>query len=129
MKSNSHKKRTFEDKFARHFYCDHARLNSIRSDKKQARKQERAYNKALCKEDNDMTKVDWFYAATRIAKIYNTHWVCSDMFDEGDEDGDNFILCPECEEPILLEDYPELDAAADKSYCLCPICENRLDLV
>jgi hypothetical protein len=34
MKSNTHKKRTFEDKFARHFYCNHARLNYLRSDKK-----------------------------------------------------------------------------------------------
>lgn len=34
MKSNIHKKETFEDKFARKFYCQHARLNSIRKDKK-----------------------------------------------------------------------------------------------
>ena len=26
---NEKKKLTFEDKFARHFYCQHARLNSI----------------------------------------------------------------------------------------------------
>ena len=39
MKSNEHKKRTFEDKFARYFYCKHARLNYLRSDKKQCRPQ------------------------------------------------------------------------------------------
>ena len=33
---NEKKKLTFEDKFARHFYRPHARLNSIRNDKKQA---------------------------------------------------------------------------------------------
>lgn len=33
---NEKKKLTFEDKFARHFYCQHARLNSIRQDKKTA---------------------------------------------------------------------------------------------
>lgn len=38
MKSNVHKKLTFEDKFARKFYCKHARLNQLRTDKKQARK-------------------------------------------------------------------------------------------
>jgi len=27
-------KETFEDKFARKFYCNHARLNSVRRDKK-----------------------------------------------------------------------------------------------
>ena len=31
---NEKKKLTSEDKFARRFYCQHARLNSIRQDKK-----------------------------------------------------------------------------------------------
>lgn len=70
MKSNAHKKRTFEDKFARHFYCDHARLNSLRSDKKQCRRKERHYGKSLCNESEDtMAKIDWNYAAVRIAKF------------------------------------------------------------
>lgn len=72
-----------------------------------------------------MAKIDWYYAAVRIAKIYTTQWKCS-MYD-GEED--NFILCPECEDPICLDDYPTLDGAADKSYCYCPICEQKLDLV
>lgn len=38
MKSNLHKKITYEDKFARKFYCQHARLNQIRTDKKAGRK-------------------------------------------------------------------------------------------
>ena len=48
MKGNSHKKRTFIDKFARKYYCQHARLNSLRSDKKLAKRQERRFNKKLC---------------------------------------------------------------------------------
>lgn len=48
MKGNSHKKRTFIDKFARKYYCQHARLNSLRSDKKLAKRQERKFNKKLC---------------------------------------------------------------------------------
>lgn len=48
MKGNSHKKRTFIDKFARKYYCQHARLNSLRSDKKIAKRQERKFNKKLC---------------------------------------------------------------------------------
>lgn len=125
MKSNAHKKRTFEDKFARRFYCSHARLNYLRSDKKQCRRKERHYGKSLCNESEDtMTKINWFDAAVRIAKIYNTHWECTDFGED-----DDFIICPECEDPILLEDYPELDSAADKSFCMCPICEQRLDLI
>ena len=75
MKSNAHKKRTFEDKFARHFYCNHARLNYLRSDKKQCRRKERYYGKSLCNESEvTMIKIDWYYAALRIAKIYITQW-------------------------------------------------------
>lgn len=114
MKSNEHKKRTFEDKFVRHFYCKHARLNYLRSDKKQCRRKGRHYGKSLCNESEDtMAKIDWYYAAVRIAKIYATQWECS-MYGG---------------EPIYLDDYPEFDGAADKSFCICPICEQRLDLV
>lgn len=35
MKGNAHKKDYPEDKFARHFYRQHARLNQLRADKKQ----------------------------------------------------------------------------------------------
>lgn len=38
MKGNIHKKETYEDKFARHYYCEHARLNSVRRDKKEQHK-------------------------------------------------------------------------------------------
>ena len=48
MKSNIHKKITFEDKFARKFYCSHARLNAIRQNKKEGHKKYRSYNKILC---------------------------------------------------------------------------------
>lgn len=46
MKGNSHKKDYREDKFARRFYCDHARLNQLRSDKRTGtRKTRRKLNK------------------------------------------------------------------------------------
>ena len=41
MKGNSYRK----DKFARAFYCQHARLNQLRSDKKQSRRKTRRKNK------------------------------------------------------------------------------------
>lgn len=47
---NDKKKITFEDKFARHCYCQHARLNSIRNDKKHNSKKMRKFNKNLCKD-------------------------------------------------------------------------------
>ena len=47
---NDKKKMTFEDKFARHYYCQHARLNSIRNDKKCNSKKMRKINKNLCKD-------------------------------------------------------------------------------
>lgn len=48
MKNNEHKKRTFIDEFARHFYCNHARLNQLREDKKNAKRKERRLNKEQC---------------------------------------------------------------------------------
>ena len=53
MKSNIHKKLTFEDKFARKYYCTHARLNSVRNDKKYNKRAIRRMNKRLCKENDD----------------------------------------------------------------------------
>lgn len=41
MKGNSYKKLYSEDKFARKYYCKHARLNQIRNDKRQSRKKVR----------------------------------------------------------------------------------------
>lgn len=38
MNRNRYKKETYEDKFARHYYCEHARLSSIRWDKKEQHK-------------------------------------------------------------------------------------------
>ena len=51
MKGNSHKKRTFIDRFARNYYCQHARLNHLRADKKLATRQERRYCNSLCRSD------------------------------------------------------------------------------
>jgi hypothetical protein len=46
-KSNEHKKDFREDKFARAYYCQHARLNQLRQDKKQSRRKARRKNKKL----------------------------------------------------------------------------------
>ena len=46
MANNAHKKEYSIDKFARHFYCQHARLNTLRNDKKNAKKKARAKAKA-----------------------------------------------------------------------------------
>ena len=51
MKGNSHKKRTFIDRFARNYYCQHARLNYLRADKKLATRQERRHCNSLCRSD------------------------------------------------------------------------------
>ena len=45
MKGNSYRKDYNENKFARAFYCKHARLNQLRSDKKQSRRKTRRKNK------------------------------------------------------------------------------------
>ena len=50
---NEKKKLTFEDKFARHFYCTHARRNSIRNDKKQATRKMRRINKKIIEKSLD----------------------------------------------------------------------------
>lgn len=41
MKSNIHKKVYPEDKFARKWYCTHARLNQLRSDKRESERMNR----------------------------------------------------------------------------------------
>ena len=41
MKNNNYRKEFQIDKFARKYYCKHARLNQLRSDKKQAKKKSR----------------------------------------------------------------------------------------
>lgn len=54
MKRNAYKTNTFEDKFARHYYCKHARLNSIRADKKEQHKKfRRDFKKSLDKYMNE----------------------------------------------------------------------------
>ncbi|CRH59508.1 Uncharacterised protein [Chlamydia trachomatis] len=50
---NEKKKLTFEDKFARHFYCQHARLNSVRQDKHDYTRKMRQINKEICRKALD----------------------------------------------------------------------------
>ena len=50
MKNNDYRKEFGIDEFARKYYCKHARLNQLRSDKKQAkRKSRRNAKKAIDK--------------------------------------------------------------------------------
>jgi hypothetical protein len=46
-KNNNHKKDYQEDKFARALYCQHARLNQLREDKKQSERKTRRKNKKI----------------------------------------------------------------------------------
>ena len=49
MANNRHKKEYREDKFARRYYCDHARLNQLREDKKRAKRTTRRKRKNFLK--------------------------------------------------------------------------------
>ena len=47
MKNNDYRKEFGIDKFARKYYCKHARLNQLRSDKKQAKRKSRRNAKKI----------------------------------------------------------------------------------
>ena len=47
MKNNDYRKEFGIDKFARKYYCQHARLNQLRSDKKQAKRKSRRNGKKI----------------------------------------------------------------------------------
>ena len=51
MARNEYKKLTDEDKFARRYYCKHARLGTIRGEKKRNKKRMREYDKKLIEEE------------------------------------------------------------------------------
>lgn len=53
MKNNDHKKRTFIDRFVKHFCCDNYKRREIRAEKKLAKRQERHYQKQITKEIDD----------------------------------------------------------------------------
>lgn len=48
-KNNDYRKIFRMDKFARRWYCHHARLNQLRSDKKLAKKAVREDGKRICR--------------------------------------------------------------------------------
>ena len=51
-KSNIHKKITIEDKFARKYYCQRARANQLKADKRAQKKQFRKFlTNAIIEED------------------------------------------------------------------------------
>lgn len=47
MKSNAYRKLFRIDRFARKYYCPHARLNQLRSDKKRAKRIARRHRKTI----------------------------------------------------------------------------------
>lgn len=49
-KGNEYRKLFRIDRFARAFYCQHARLNQLRADKQLARKAARRRRKQMCRE-------------------------------------------------------------------------------
>ena len=49
MANNIHKKDYQEDKFGRRHYCQHARLNQVREDKKRAERKTRRKHKKFLK--------------------------------------------------------------------------------
>ena len=50
---NEKKKLTFEDKFARRFYCPRARLGTIRQNKHDCTRKMRQINKEICRKALD----------------------------------------------------------------------------
>lgn len=50
-KGNEHKKATWIDRFARKYFCTHARLNQLRSDKRVARRKYRRDNRKACRQE------------------------------------------------------------------------------
>ena len=48
------KKLTYRDRFARKYYCEHARLNSVRFDKKQAKRKMRRIDKMVISEEMEV---------------------------------------------------------------------------
>ena len=48
------KKLTYLDQFARKYYCEHARLNSVRSDKRQAKRKMRRIDKMVISEEMEV---------------------------------------------------------------------------
>lgn len=55
MKGNYYRKISNIDRFARKFYCTHARLGTLRSEKRQARKAVRQDAKKSCRIFSDST--------------------------------------------------------------------------
>ena len=48
------KKLTYLDRFARKYYCEHARLNSVRLDKRQAKRKMRRIDKMVISEEMEV---------------------------------------------------------------------------
>ncbi|MCI8601314.1 MAG: hypothetical protein HFE45_06925 [Oscillospiraceae bacterium] len=53
MKSNAYRKLFRIDRFARKYYCPHARLNQLRSDKRRAKRIARRHRKAISEQQGD----------------------------------------------------------------------------
>ena len=66
-----------------------------------------------------MEQISWEKAKEIVDEVYGSGWSLVD------EDEDEFI-CPECEDPILSEDYPILDFCRENKTFICPVCENEI---
>lgn len=53
MKNNKHKKQSFIDRFARRWWCPHARLNQLRFDKRYGKRLVRRLNKDEMRKEQD----------------------------------------------------------------------------
>jgi predicted RNA-binding Zn-ribbon protein involved in translation (DUF1610 family) len=66
-----------------------------------------------------MEQISWEKAKEIVDEVYGSGWSLVG------EDEDEFI-CPECEDPILREDYPILDFCRENKTFICPVCENEI---
>ena len=55
MKGNAYRKLYEIDRFARHWYCEHARLNQLRDDKRRAKRAVRRNAKEALARDSDLS--------------------------------------------------------------------------
>ena len=84
MKNNSHKKIFPEDKFARNFYCDHARLNQVRADKKASEKKIRTESKKIIrKAEREEIQRYCVTVARRSLKLFINFSTKTAVFDGG----------------------------------------------
>lgn len=66
-------------------------------------------------------QISWEKAKEIVDEIYGNGWSLV-----GEDDCEDEFICPECEDPVLKEDYPLLDFCRENKTFKCPICENEI---